>query len=343
MGQSLSPSFTPLAPNLSDWYPRNAVVAEVQSSVSPQVSLVNSGANTLTIAVNMAHLPDGEDSHNGISAILLQLDKLQAVDIAFIEYVFNLTSDNSTISGRDSVGRNMKFDAAAIEDGRVTVRVNGVVRNPGTGVYDFVASPNLITFNTPLSAGSKITVEVFSVAQISGATVELFRHDTANSNQKISGAWNNIKWILVPVANSPVLAYEKWWLFSSISLIGIDRNSQYRISGLKDTSNSSVLNTENSNAAFLLSDSPNSNFDRVFHSLVTIDNLMATNSHLLKTDVTTTAFNVDSSLVKSINPAMTVSPLGANDSSYLYANIASKTGAKDAADVLSSATVIGPL
>lgn len=301
---------------LEDWYPRGQTRLQQTVPVEvPPVRVATSASGALVIAVkteNQNLLPDSFD------VVFLQR---RTEDIAFNEYSFRTTEARSVFSGRDSNGKILRIDSAAISEGRVLVRVNGVISTTA------VATVNTITFPSPQPTGTLVTVRV----QLEKETIEKTITLTRNSEQSpvISrGSWSNVNY--VSRFNSG--AYEKWWVYTVDVLAGIGIG-KLKISSTSLTGFPMML---------LLSHEPFARVDRYLDFIVPIETLFE-DYYLTLPSSDSASLVIDRSAVQEIYPPLVLTP----SQSFIIADELQTTASSavisdDVNEVLVSSKILGP-
>lgn len=300
------PIETPTKNGLVDWYARGQNLANRQVSAADQyVKLSTSPIGGLVLALKI-------DEDIAPATVTLRMLQRLTADVPFTEYIFNTPSENSVISGRDVSGKNLRFDQRAIDEDRVQVQVNGIVRNVGSGPTDYQLSPNIVTFNTPLVIGDRVSVLLFGTAPTSTSTV-LFARNALGSSP--SNAWGNIRW--VEIFNSQNGEYDKWLLYVADSTGAISTEAQFRVERLEDTTSQTKI-VELTDVVFLMAYPPYSNVDRDRNTYVKCATL-AEDFYLKSSTTAFTELLVSANLVSDASPAFRLIGSGkpAQDNSYI--------------------------
>jgi hypothetical protein len=230
-----------------------------QAQQFEQLSNSESGAITLGLLIS-----DIEAA--GIQDIRLQMKQRLTADVPFTEYVFVQQIQDNVISGRDSNGKNLRFDQTAIDAGRVQVIVDGIIKNQDV---DYVATPNIITFTTPLAIGVRTAVSVFGSAPTTLVDITLTKNAAATSTIS-GGAWGNIRW-LQEYDKTTGIADRRWWLFTANTTGSISSEAQYQLDSIINVQTAAVIvPTVHSfqDVRFFLSSSPHDNTDRYLNLYV---------------------------------------------------------------------------
>jgi hypothetical protein len=250
-GQTTAP--TPVLPvdGITDWYPRNQSPEKSTAPITPTEAYLNtSTTGGLVLAVrepNENYLP---------SAITLTLSQRRGDNVSFSQYLFRPLS-LSTISGKDVNGKNLRFDADAISEGRISVRVNGVLRT------DMTLTANTITFDSPVSG--TVDVIVYTQPILNERQISVSRNKFGELTPT-RGAWYNVSYILKFSAG----VYQKWWLYTADIVDGLDTGK------LKVTKIEGVPGPIYSSDDIILlhADMPYATVDRTLTHVVPIGNLL---------------------------------------------------------------------
>lgn len=309
IGQSLSKSNTPILPGVIDWYPRGKKPS-ARPTVQPEdvVSLSTSTAGTLTIALRVSN--SFVINNPQITMVLRQ--RLTS-DVPYSELVFRPVTQTSIISGRDVAGKNLRFDQAAIDNDRVQVSVNGVVRTPGTEALDFTLQPNVISFNQPLPPKSVVTVLVFSQAPTTLFSVNFTRNDYIQDSINL-GSWGNVRFFNTYVENIPtmpgtaapgnIVDGRRWWVYTATSN-SAEKEAQYLFESITNTVSGIQLlpssSLSYSDGAFIASKPPHGNLDRYLNTFLSFDKLKEDFNINTKSESRTELY-VSAKLFEDINP-----------------------------------------
>jgi len=274
IGETLSASTVDPVSGLTDWYPRGQTLSQQPALPAPQTqALTCSSSGALTLALLLS---DADAAAN--STITLALQQRLSADVPSTEYVYNVTTTTSIISGKDSAGKNLRFDQNSIDNDLIHVLVNGVARQQGVGANDYTASPNVITLNTPITSGI-VVVSVFGVAptvpqQLSFSANYSFIA-TANA-----GSWGNIRWVdeYDPATGSlRSNSGKKWWLYTCTSVSNLATASMLKITSIKNGAGNIDLMPGTlgaiTNARFMIAAPPYGNTDRYLNFSVDVEAL----------------------------------------------------------------------
>lgn len=301
---------------LEDWYPRGQTRVQKTAALEvPPVRVATSASGAFVVAVkteNSNLLPDSFD------IVFLQR---RTEDIAYNEYTYRTTEVKSVFSGRDSNGKILRIDQAAINEGRVLVRVNGVISTLG------VATINTITFPSPQPVGTVVTIRV----QLEKETIEKTITVTRNSEQTpvISrGSWSNINYI----SRFNNGNYEKWWLYTVDVLAGIGIG-KLKISSTTLTGFPMML---------MLAHDPFARVDRYLDFIVPLEVLFQ-DYYLNLPSSDSATLVVDRSAVNEIYPPLVLTPVA----SFLAADELQTTASSavisdDVNEILVSSKILGP-
>jgi hypothetical protein len=253
VGETTSASATAQVAGLTDWYPRgtafNADSIEIEVE-KPPVKLSTTSTASITVAVSFA---SGVTPPQELSAVLTQR-KIE--DISFQQYIFNSSVPARVFSGRDSTGNNLRFDTTAIYQGRVFVLVNGVAKFNGE---DLVLTPNTVTFNSNVPAGSVVNVGVYVERNTVQRTLNFVRNDAQTSFQ---GAWYNIRHVAFPPSN------DRWVLYTCNEIGDFTTSSRARLDKFESQPGVSI---PLGNVKFLLASEPYGFLDRNMNFVANAD------------------------------------------------------------------------
>jgi hypothetical protein len=266
VGETAFPTATQPVFGLVDWYPRGQLQESLPIIPGEQTILLStSAAGAVTMAV---HMSDADHAAN--TTLNLNISQLRVEDVASTEYFYVLGSAATMVSGQDANAKTMRFDQAAINDGRVFVIVNGVAKFPG---IDLTLSVDKITFNSALPAGTAIDVSVYQQA----TTIDRVLTFTANSTKEpliAGGSWSNVSWLETYQQYSVGASIPdtmKWWIYTCSSFGDVTTSARIKITGLYNASGSKLLFP----ATFLLASTPYEAVDRYLNFSVDISKLSA--------------------------------------------------------------------
>jgi hypothetical protein len=322
IGQTNVLTTPPPVSGLTDWYPRGQKPTTTPAAPTEKtIDLSTSSGGIITLAL---YLPGSSPPSSVVAAFTQQLDQ----DIPYNEFIFNIAASTTTISGKDSTGKNLRFSTANVASGLVFVLVNGVARFPGSGVNDFTYATNVITFNTAIPAGAIVTVSVYAVAP----TTTILLTFTLNQNHvatATSGAWGNIRWVEEYDPATGTLKPNKWWIYSCNETDVLSKTSRLSFFGTFTTNNinipvlpTALAPTDFSGIRFLLAAPPYDNTDRYLNFY--IDGSLIANEYTLLTSTSTITelFSDTSALVELYPPFQLIE---ATNGSYVSADTFSTT------------------
>ena len=308
---------------LIDWYPRGLSPSQ-ESTVTqqPNVRLSNSDTGILFLAIRES---DFLVLNNPRIKVVLSQKRFD--DISKQQYRF-VSDGSSVISGKDITGRILRFNQAAIDEGRVYIIVNGVK------VTSVDLVPDTVNFNVGSipTIGSNIEVSVYEEKD---SIIRELVFTLNNSSSTVGGAWGNIRYTLD--ADS-----DKWWIYSCSVVNGLPPAARFKIESLVTESNTPL--TIFDNARFLLSSPPYEGVDRYLNFYVDVLQLSETYSLI-------TAKNTVTELYSSINyselfPTFTMVPKEASAlPSYITSDVISTTSSittDTSAERLVGVKIIGP-
>jgi len=246
LGQTNTPKTTVADSQLTDWYPRGTVKTITELTSINVIPLSSSSTGVLTLAIKAAQ--SVISSH---PSVVVKFIQRRVDDISYTLYQFSTTEVSNIVSGRDSNNKILRFNAQAIIDGRISVRVNGVLKEVG---IDFTLTPDIITFTSPFVAGTSVEISVYTAKDTVSREL-VFTSNTSSSINVNSGAWGNIRWVLD--SND-----EKWWIYSSEDAISLPTSTRFKLDGVFDSTGTTEIVSDYSNVNFLLSANPYTNTDR---------------------------------------------------------------------------------
>lgn len=298
-GQKLIAENTLPSSTVRDWYPRGKkpVVSNLVKA-DPGFSLSCDVDGTMFLAVA---------SSNPEDRVVLRVTKSVPTDVEYQRYLFIPSAPQTILSGRDSQNRVLRFDLAAISEGRVAVRVNGVLRNPGAGVDDIVLTPNTVVFNSPVAFGSNIDVSVYLVQITTSENITF-----APNNEGQSGAWGNVRWFNRYDADGQ-LSPDKWWVYNT--RLSLKNSASLRIDSLDDADGNVLYSGAGlSNVIFLTAGQPFEHVDRLTSFFLSCDSLESEfNVNAVKDG--TSHFSVDNKFMTETYP-----PIPLNDGTISFSS-----------------------
>lgn len=246
-----APRPTPPEPTLLDWTPRGSAPAAEPAPEAPApvpISTSSTGAITLALFLTLAEF----NALAGEVTVTIEARKVE--DIALRQYTFHVTAPTATIAGPDDAGLTLRFDAAAIAEGRVLVRVNGVGKFDGV---DLTLAPDTITFLAPLAPGDVVGVTVYQALTIVERQLTLLAHAEGSD----PNAWANVRYCEDGAYAPAIDARRRWFLFSTsgTALLGVAGDNRLR---LKQVTGLTVADLA-TRARFLLAQPPYEGKDRV--------------------------------------------------------------------------------
>lgn len=299
IGESTSASTTAPRSDLTDWYPRGED-QEIQPtpSVDEPVSLITSNTGVLTIAVYQT-----TQQANARPNLKVKLTQRKTADIAYQQYLFRYNIPVNIVSGKDTTGKNLRFDQTVIDDGRVFVRVNGVARFQGTALNEIVLTPNTVTFNSEVSAGSTIDISVYSEKDTVDKMLDFVANRTFIVNAN-SGSWGNIRHVNEYNTNGQYKP-NRWWIYSCVSHGNLSPSSRLKFDQiyLDDGETAVISNDQLDNVRFLIASPPRENADRYLNFYVDCEVLNKSFS-LLTASGSSVDILADPSALKEIYPPL---------------------------------------
>lgn len=241
---------TPSVVGVEDWYPRGEVAVEVKPTVPEQFALSTSSTGTLTFAIQ-------SDTPNSLPLQLYAELIQKKIGVAeYSQYLYKVSNEHqfttTIIAGKDSNGKNMRFDSAAITEERVTVRVNGVINT------SYTLTPNKITFTTLLPINTLVDVVVVNDTTEETKQI-IFTRNSSLIPSLVRGSWSNVNFVekLGPTG------IKTWYLYSADSLGSLN--------GGKIKFGSNQVNDE---GIFLLASTPYQSVDRYLNFCVLQQDMM---------------------------------------------------------------------
>lgn len=280
---------------VTDWYPRGTSPQASEAQTTPeQVELSSSSSGALVLAVRMS-TAEAELQ----SALTLKLEQRRVEAIPFNQFTYRILLENvTTISGRDSQGKNLRIDSLAQSEGRLRVRVNGVLRD------DYSVSASLqsssITFYSVLPLQSVVDVVVFNEKEVEEKELEFVTNRTIAVND-LSGAWGNVRWVdkINPAISAP--NEQRWWLYTCTSTSKFPSTARIRVVGAYF--GSSLISS--GDVIFLMGTTPYSHVDR-YLSLIVPLTACESGFNILTSNKPTRDFTLERGLVASIYPPLKI-------------------------------------
>jgi hypothetical protein len=239
-------STLPLA-GVEDWYPRGMKkTVSMKEKPVEYFEVSSSTTGSLTIA---AQYDNESDVPEFLEMILLQR---RNENVAVQDHTYRVVNPQSVFSGRDSNGKILRFDSQAIAESRIQVRVNGVLSTTA------VLTPNTVTFPTPITTGSIVSVRVQLEKDTVERTIKLMRNKNVAPTAS-RGSWANVDY----VSRFDGAQFKKWWLFS------IDQLASLIVGKISVVSYGTV-----NPGMILLAHSPYESFDRYIEFIVPMERLI---------------------------------------------------------------------
>jgi hypothetical protein len=280
---------------VTDWYPRGtAPTKESKPVASESVEMSVSSSGALVVAVKMTTA-----QASTISALTLKIQQRRVEAIPFTQFTFRiLVSGTTTVSGRDSQGRNLRIDSTAQSEGRLRVRVNGVERTDYTVSSTVQASS--VTFSQELPLESVVDIVVFNEREVEEKELTFVTNRTIAVND-LSGAWGNVRWFdkLNPLLSEP--NEERFWLFTCTSTASLPSSARIKVVGLYN--GTSLINPQR--AVFLLASPPYSHVDRYLGLVIPLSTLQE-DFVILTSSKPTRDFTTDKSNIESVYPPLMI-------------------------------------
>jgi hypothetical protein len=323
-GESTVPSSTPTVAGITDWYPRGTSVHTAVATVTNNpVPLSTSSTGVVTLAVKMT---DAETIAN--PTLIMYFSQRRVDEIPYTQYLFTLLIETLLINGKDITGKILRFNQTAIDEGRVIVRVNGVLQVNGVGMQ---LTPDKITFD--IGPIGTVDVSVYTAQ----STIPQSLTFTANASSAVSlnaGAWGNVKYVN-KIDDAPGTA---WHVYSSTGVSSLPASARLQLINL----NGKQFFIE---AEFLLASDPFEHADRYLEFSIPIDKL-TTGYNLNVIYGTSNQLYADENTFNEVFPPFVVkhNPILA-DSSFLSADTFSTTSvASDITTTRFSGTkILGPV
>jgi len=247
-------------------------------------------------------------------------------DIPFNEFIFNVASTTAIIAGQDSTGKNLRFSLANVLDGLVFVLVNGVASFPDNTPSGWSTTiANQITFNTPIAAGSIVTVSIFVKPPTAMVFLQFNLNQTLILNAN-SGSWGNIRWVEEYDPTTGTIKANKWWLYTCTEVADLGNSARLSLLGVfTDTTMSkpvlpyAATPNDFSGIRFLLASPPYDNTDRYLNFFID-GNLLAGESALVTATSTITELFADTSALAELYPPFQLIETANLSTSYISAD-----------------------
>jgi hypothetical protein len=230
---------------VEDWYPRGTkkyTTATVEPIETANLATSNGGAFVVAIREGEFDPPDFLD------LVLLQR-RTEAV--AYQEFAYKATTNQTVFSGKDLNGKILRFDSTAISENRVLVYLNGVP------TLDVTLTTNNVEFTDGVQAGSSVRIRVQAEKEAIERTLRVTRNSLQNPVLS-RGSWANVDYV-DRFEEGP---YKHWTLYSADILSGIG------VGKIK------IVDTDiNGPMMILMAHSPYENADRYYDLVVDVDPL----------------------------------------------------------------------
>ena len=313
VGEKTIPDIVSPASGLTDWYPRGQtpIITEV-TEIPAAIALTTSVNGALTLAIYQS------DTDAALRQTLIaRFTQRRTEDIKFNQFLFKTVTQTSIISGRDSSGKNLRFDQIAIDEGRVFVRVNGISRFQGSDLDEIVLTPNTVSFNSPIPAAA--TVDVSVSTEKGTLTRDILFTQNATGSVITSGSWTNVRWVREHDNVTKQLKPNRWWLYTSENVSSITSGSSLKLDGIFESDSSTLLFAEDSLAfvRFFLAASPYAAADRYLNLIVEANQLSSDFAISVTTDSGIRLFADHNALIELYPPLTLVSATPSTSSSFI--------------------------
>lgn len=261
---------------LDDWYAdgsRQVTTSTASTEIAVGIATSENGALALAVKEH--------DEGSLPNTIDVTFEQRRSENVAYSEYTYRPTSTTSVFTGKDSNGKILRIDAAAIAEDRIQVRVNGVQTT------NFTATTNTITLATPAPALSVVNIRVQAEKETIIRTVTFTRNSQLVPTAA-RGSWANIS-LIRRFTNG--VGYDTWWVYS------IDDTNGFGLGKLKIVELSTTRE-----AMLLLAHTPFTSFDRYLNFIAPVSNL--TGDFPISVDSQTRDLTVDRSKVLEIYPPL---------------------------------------
>ena len=333
----LGTPYVPKTSGLTDWYPRNKKpIVKVAVEAPIEVSMACSPGGMLTLGMLLT-----DAQALSMVKMTLEFNQRLASDISTLEYSFTTTSSTTVISGRDSQGKNLRFDQSAINNNQVIVLLNGVK------TFNVSLSPNIVTFNSAIPTNSNVEVVVYSSAP-STKVYMVFNLNHASTFAANSSAWTNIRWVADDFADIQQSS-RKWWIYSATSF-GSSGSGAFlqlaQIVGKDVNDNQTILGSDSIgfyDARFLLAAPPYGNADRYLQFYLDCNKLAS--DFKMRTEISSApTVHVEKDALTELYPPMILShDANVSYSSYISANENTADGSTLSVPILTGQKIIGPI
>lgn len=203
---------------ITDWYPRGTQATATTDAVPASFIDTSTGElQQLVLAVRL----DAEPATG--STVAVTMETLAETPKAYKSFVFQRSSEFSTISGVESgvSQKTLKFKTWGSEPDQVSVLLNGVKLQEGTGPQDYQvddgspnppAPSNTIKFNSAVLPVGTFQVEVIVSKAVAAITQTVIFNRNADNESRLSlGAWENVSHI---ERFSDVAGLQRFYLFT---------------------------------------------------------------------------------------------------------------------------------
>lgn len=299
IGESNESSTVDPRSDLVDWYPRGQQQNIIPESAQAEpISLITSNSGVLTIAVYQT-AAEATARPN----LKVKLIQRKTAEISYQQFLFKFPTTVLVVAGKDTTGKNLRFDQQSIDEGRVFVRVNGVARFSGNSANEVVLTPNKVTFNSEISADATIDISIYNEVD----TVEKMLDFTANRAFIVnanSGAWGNIRYVNEYDINGQ-LKPDRWWIYSCTNhgILAPASRIKFDEVYLDNADTVVVSKTELHKVRFLLASPPRANADRYLNFFVDCGELYKSFS-LLTGNGTSVDISADANTLREIYPPL---------------------------------------
>lgn len=286
---------TPPVAGVTDWYPRGTSPQSETLKKDPEyVELSCSSSGALVLAVKMTDV-----QASLTPSLTMKIEQRRVEAIPFLQFTYRVLMEGVTvISGRDSQGKNLRIDSTAQAEGRLRVRVNGVISS------DFSVNASIqsasIKFGTALPLQSVVDIIIFNEKEVEDKELEFVTNRTIAVND-LSGAWGNVRW--VDKVNPAIQTNndERFWLYTCTSTSKLPSVARIKVVGVYD--NSSQLPTDD--ILMLMASSPYSHVDRYLGVFVPLA-ICHVDFNVLTSNKPTRDFTIERKYVQSVFPPLKI-------------------------------------
>ena len=333
---------TPVVAGLQDWYPRGQELSSTPLQKSIEYVGLSCAANgTITLAIQHTDADALTEERSELTVKFLQR---RVEPISFQKYIYKLESTTDEVFGRDTTGKNLRVDAQAKADGRVSVKVNGVDHPNFT-----VPQVNRIKLESQYDANTIVTVVVAAEKDTVERNLKFIRHSTQASTVNF-GAWDNVRFVKTVDASGEDDP-NSWWVYSCNDLTSISSSTSLQVDSIWDKNGTKIVSGEQlKQTRFLLASTPFTNVDRYMNFVVSLFDL--SQGFVISSPVASTKqLQVERKTVTEIFPSMRMKlPVGNvySDSSFIQedtivASSSSQITTDSAVSRLKGRKVIGPV